>query len=249
MMPLARALRVVGDAEELAATAAAHFVRSAQRAVAARGQFTVALAGGRSPRRTYEKLAETAEQIRVDWPRVRVFFGDERAVPPDDAASNYGAAWAALLSKVPVAAANVHRMKAERSDLERAADEYADELRRAVAADASGTPEFDLVLMGMGEDAHVLSLYPGCALIDDDEVLVGALRRPPMNPAVDRLTLGPRVLRAARELVLIASGKGKAKALADAIGGADDAARVPAQLLRRARGEASVYADRDASGG
>src|SRR5262249_5021609 len=130
-------------------------------ATAARGRFTVALAGGSTPRRLYQMLAEAPIRDQVDWSRVEVFWGDERAVPPDHADSNFRMASAALLSKVAIPPANLHRMQAERPDLDAAAREYQGEIARVFSVPPDGEPPcLDLVLLGMGPDGHTASLFP-----------------------------------------------------------------------------------------
>jgi 6-phosphogluconolactonase len=156
---------------------------------------TVALAGGSTPRRLYERLAHED----LPWPKIDVFFGDERCVPPDHPDSNYRLASEALLSKV---AARVHRMPGETCD----AEAYEDELSRVFG---SGPPRFDLVLLGLGEDGHVASLFPGDPALDITDRLVVRVRRPD-HP---RLTLTLPVLSAANVALFLVSGASKREAL------------------------------------
>ena len=192
--------------------------REVARAIAERGVCTVALAGGRTPEPIYRELATGSG---IDWKRVHVFFGDERAVPPDHADSNYAMVSSALLSRVPIPAGQVHRMEAERPDLEAAAREYA----RALPE------QLDILVLGMGPDGHTASLFPGSAAVDERQRLVvpviGA------KPPPQRLTITPPVIEAARRVTVIATGGDKAVMVARAIEGPLAPKDVPVQLARR----------------
>jgi 6-phosphogluconolactonase len=189
-------------------------------AVAARGGCSVALAGGSTPRATYEALATSALGGAFPWAAVDWYFGDERAVPPDDPESNHRAAVETLFATRPEALARVHRMPADAPDLERAARAYADAL----------PDPLDLVLLGMGEDGHTASLFPGSAALAEQSARVVAVTGPkPPNP---RLTITPSVVASARALLVLVSGASKAEALARALEGPPDTTAVPAQLAR-----------------
>ncbi|HTD25595.1 MAG TPA: 6-phosphogluconolactonase, partial [Candidatus Elarobacter sp.] len=151
---------IVPDPDALADAAARLTVDVAAHAIAARGRFMWALAGGETPRTTYERLALPPFRERVDWRHTWVFFGDERAVPPDDAGSNYRMAHEALLSRVPIPAAQVLRIRGEAEDLEVAAADYARALGEAFGTRRGALPRFDLVLLGLGVDGHTASLFP-----------------------------------------------------------------------------------------
>ena len=155
-------IRTYSDADRLAYAAAEHFVTLATAAIAARGQFAVALSGGSTPRATYALLASDEFAAQVDWSRVHVFWGDERCVPPNHADSNYRIAREALLDHVPLPAGNVHRIRGE-MEPEAAAQAYAAELR---AFFGTQWLSFDLVLLGMGNDGHIALSFlaqPPCA--------------------------------------------------------------------------------------
>ena len=154
-------VRVFADAEELGRAAAREFVHLAQHAVATRGRFTVALAGGSTPRRVYELLAEPEHREAVDWGRVEFFWGDERAVAAEHPDSNYGMAAAALLFKLALPPERIHRIQADRPDGDAVALEYQLEIARALGVPADGPPPpLDLILLGMGADGHTASLFP-----------------------------------------------------------------------------------------
>jgi 6-phosphogluconolactonase len=211
-------LIVVAEPAELARPAAEWLDLEVTRAIAERGSCALGLAGGRTPEPVYRELAAGSS---VDWQRVDVFFGDERAVPPDHPDSNYRTVYLALLSQVPIPPRQVHRMEAERADREAAAREY----ERALP------PRLDVLVLGMGPDGHTASLFPGSAALDERRRLVvpvvGA------KPPAERLTITPPVIEAARKVAVIATGDEKAAMVARAIEGPFAPKAVPVQLARR----------------
>ena len=236
------------DAEALAQFAAREFVRRARAAIDAAGSFRVALAGGRTPRRAYEILADPTLARQVDWEATHIFFGDERAVPPDHKDSNYRTAFEALLSKVRVPEAQIHRMEGERSDLDTAATDYETRLSEAFDLSVeSGLPRFDLVMLGMGEDGHTASLFPGTQALDETRAWVVANDVP--QKATRRLTLTAPVLNAARCVMFTVAGEDKAAALVAVLEGPRDPARFPSQLIAPTDGELLWLVDRAAAAG
>jgi 6-phosphogluconolactonase len=218
-------LSIVEDPISFANRAAEHVAEAARAAVEARGRFVLGLTGGSTPAPIHRALAAPERRDAIDWARVWIVFGDERAVPPDDARSNYGAARDALLSRVPIPASQVLRMRGEAGDLVEEARRYAEAFER----DAGGT--IDLLFVGLGRDAHVLSLFPGSPAIDQTRALVVAEIEPPMDPPVSRLTFTPAVFERAREVLAIATGAGKAAAARRAIHGNEPPRDCPARLL------------------
>jgi 6-phosphogluconolactonase len=162
----------------------------------------------------------------VDWARTELFFGDERCVPPWDAGSNYAMVRHALLERVPVPEVNVHRMRGE-DEPERAARDYEDVLERVLGA----TP-LDLVLLGMGENGHTASLFPGSALLGEPRRRVAA--EYVRELAMWRITLTPLAINAARHAAFLVSGAPKAPMLAQVLEGPRDPARLPAQIVQPA---------------
>ena len=235
---------VVPDPDALADAAARLIAEAAADAIEARGRFMWALAGGETPRATYARLALAPVRERVDWRRVWVFFGDERAVPPDHPDSNYRMAHETLLGKVPIPAAQVLRIRGEAEDLEVAAAEYAGALVTAFGTRRGELPRFDLVLLGMGVDGHTASLFPGSPVVREvfravAAVHVGAASIP------QRLTLTLPVLNAAARVVFLVAGAEKAKAVKAVLG---ERATLPAAMVRPDHGELVWLLDRAAAG-
>jgi 6-phosphogluconolactonase len=222
-------IRVFAEVRELMQAAAEEVVRRAEEAVREHGRFAWALSGGSTPRDLYRLLASPPHRDRIPWSAVHVFWGDERHVPPDHPDSNFRMAREALLDAVPLPAANVHRIRAEEPDAAVAANAYEAELR----AFFQGAPHFDLVLLGLGKDAHTASLFPGGDAVRERERLVVA-------PWVEsqhsfRITLTPPVLNRARLCAFLISGEDKAEALRAVLEGERDPERYPAQIVEANR--------------
>jgi 6-phosphogluconolactonase len=214
------------DAETVAVRAAAHVTREIERARSQRGVAHIALSGGTTPGRTFELLAA---EPAADWSDVEIWFADERCVGPDDEESNYRLAAETLLRPAAIPAERVHRMEGELGP-ERGAERYAEELQQRLSEEL---PVLDLVVLGIGPDGHVASLFPGAATLDagDQAVCIGVQSSP--KPPPQRITLSLAVLLAARSCLLLASGASKADAVNAMLGQASH--HVPASLLRRER--------------
>lgn len=231
---------VYDDARQLANALADAIVDCARDAIAARGAFFVALAGGTTPKAAYALLAEEPRNGEVDWKNVFAYFSDERCVPPEDERSNYRSARDTLLAKVPIPGANVRRMRGEDPPAQ-AAKAYAQQLR-----DACGElPRLDLVLLGMGPDGHTASLFPGSDPLTDDAALV---RAPFVEQAqMYRLTVTPRVINAARSVAIATEGPAKAEVLARVREGAYDPCTLPIQIVAPTGGRLLWLVDRAAA--
>jgi 6-phosphogluconolactonase len=229
------------DAAAVARRAAEEVAARAAAAVAARGTFTLALAGGSTPRALYALLADVAGPYRaaIPWERVEVWFGDERNVPPDHPDSNYGMAHEALLRHVAPAA--VHRMEGER-DAEDAATRYEAELVRRFGP--GPPPRLDLVLLGLGPDGHTASLFPGTAELDERRRWVAAPWVRTLSAR--RITLTFPVLDAAAAVLFVVEGAGKRDALRRMLSPPPGKPLVPAARVRPVSGELLVVADRAA---
>lgn len=227
---------VFPDAERLAAAAAARWIALCHAALAARGVFHVALSGGSTPKRLYHWLARPDQQAVIDWTRVQLWFGDERAVPPEHTDSNYRMVRETLLDHIAIPPQNVHRMHAEPAHIEQNAVDYAAQLRQ-LPQDAAGMSVFDLILLGMGPDGHTCSLFPGTPILHERARSVAAVHVQKLDSW--RLSLTYPVLDAARQLLFLVAGADKAPMLRQVCRGAAD---VPVQGIRP-RGEVEWYLD------
>ncbi len=230
---------VCADPAAAARLCAERFAAAAREAVGARGRFTVALAGGSTPRRAYALLAEEPFASAVPWQRVQFWWGDERCVLPGHPRSNFRMAREALLARVPVRESSVHRVRGELGAA-RAASGYEREL--AEAGDG-GIPRLDLVHLGMGGDGHTASLFPFAPALLERRRLAA----PALHDGEPRVTLTVPVLNAARHLDFLVTGADKAVRLRQVLQGAPDPLRIPAQLVRPASGEPVWIVDRAAA--
>ncbi|NUO48518.1 MAG: 6-phosphogluconolactonase [Polyangiaceae bacterium] len=207
---------VVDDPTAVAEETAARIAEAARSRVRASGRFTLALAGGTTPKKAYELLAERPD---VPWGAIDFYFGDERAVSHDDPESNYRMARESLFDRQSIEEGRIFRMRGEMPDLDAAARDY-----EAVLPDA-----LDFVLLGMGEDGHTASLFPGLPAALETERRVVAVTGAP-KPPPRRLTLAPKALRTAREVVVIVTGGAKAAVLAKVLAGPLDVGALPVQI-------------------
>jgi 6-phosphogluconolactonase len=225
--------------EELAEASARDFAARTQETIDERGRFAVALAGGSTPKATYEVLARDYAN-ELDWSRVHVYFGDERTVPPDHEDSNYRMAYETLLSHVPVG--SVHRMRGELPPDEAAAA-YEEELRAFFGQ--VDIPGLDLILCGLGEDGHTLSLFPETAALDVNDRWVVA--NPVLKLGTTRLTLTIPVLNVSRAVTFVVAKESKAEALKEVLEGDADPRAYPAKLVRPESRDLTWMVDRAAA--
>lgn len=238
-------VRQLVDLEDLSRAAADEFCRIAGEAFAARGRCTVVLSGGSTPRRLYELLAG-AYRTRLDPELIEWFWGDERAVAPDDQASNFGMARGALLEPLAIARAHVHRIEAERDDLRAVAHDYEDEIARVFGVPRDGPPPaFDLVLLGMGADGHTASIFPDSDAVGEVERWVVAQRAHSFG--ADRVTMTPRIFNAANHVLFLVAGSDKAHALEQVLEGPRDPRRLPSQAIQPTSGTVTWFVDRAAA--
>ncbi len=216
---------------------AAQIEIAARESIAARGRFSIALSGGSTPKALYRLLASDAWKTRIEWPQCDVFFGDERAVSPDDALSNFKMASEALLNHV---AARVFRMEAERPDLENAARDYQNLIQ-------DRCDRLDLVLLGLGDDGHTASLFPHSPQLNERENWVTATPVASLDPHVRRLTLTFPAINAARRAWFLASGAGKAERLQQVLSDSRDVETLPAQGIALKDGELKWFVDEAAA--
>lgn len=235
------------DAEAVARHAASVFVRLARQAIWDRGVFHVALAGGSTPRRTYELLATPAFARKIEWNSVQIYFGDERAVEPDHPDSNFHTAHEALLDGINLHSSQIHRLAGERGDLDRSAREYEEQLSRFFAVKrGQGFPRFDLIMLGMGKDGHTASLFPFTQALNEREAWVVRNEVPQLS--TERLTLTAPVINAARHVMFLVAGADKAEALERVLEGPRHPVEFPAQMIAPEDGELWWLVDEGAAG-
>ncbi len=228
--------------EQVAQAAAERFVDYSIASISDRGSFAVALAGGSTPRRAYELLATDEFKGRINWPRVHLFFGDERAVPPDDPQSNYRMVKDALISRVAIPAENVHRMIGEIEPTE-SAQSYEAELKHFFGK--IDWPRFDLVWLGMGADGHTASLFPGSDALQEETRWVVATRQPQTRQ--DRITLTLPAINHAARVTFMVTGKDKAATLARILRSESVDEELPARTIRPVNGILEWLVDRAAA--
>jgi 6-phosphogluconolactonase len=233
------------DANDLAQQAAAQFVSLAAAAIQSRGCFTVALSGGSTPKTLYSLLATPEFRERIVWNRAHLFWGDERCVPPDHPESNYRMVHEALLSKIEIPPENVHRMAGEK-DSDSAAADYEQELSDffRTTDPASG---FDLVLLGLGEDGHTASLFPGSTALKETTRWVATAYVERLH--THRLTLTLPVINAAAQVSFLIAGESKSAIVKALLGKDSNPARYPAGLVRPVSGELTWFVTQDAATG
>jgi 6-phosphogluconolactonase len=237
-------IEVAEHADALNHCVAEQFVRLTTEAIDARGRCAVALSGGSTPKSVYQLLAAPAFRLRVRWGDIHFFWGDERHVPPDHPDSNYRMAVEAMLSKVPVPPANVHRVRSELPDAERAAREYEETIRACVAGER--LPRFDVIHLGIGTDGHTASLFPVSAALQERERLCVANWVEKLGGY--RITLTLPILNAARADIFIVTGAAKAPIIQQVLRDRDATPPFPAQLVRPVDGECWWMLDQAAAG-
>ena len=226
---MTRRFEVLPDVESVAAATADRLLAAGRNAIRRRGRFILALSGGSTPLAVCPLLVVPPRVRMLDWSRVEFFFGDERAVPPNDPESNYNTARLALLDYLPRLRMNqVHRMPCELDDLDAGAWQYERELRGVIGG--QGVPRFDLIWLGMGPDGHTASLFPGTEALNERARLVVANWVPSLDAW--RMTLTYPVLNEAREAMFVVTGEEKAPAVVAVRSGTS---RPPAAMVRARR--------------
>jgi 6-phosphogluconolactonase len=237
-------VEIVSDAPALARAAASLLTTTIADAVAQRGVATIALSGGSTPKQMGLLLAQAPYRDAIPWNAVHFFWGDERWVPLESPESNAGEAKRAFLDRVAIPGGNLHPFITERISAEESAALYERDVRATLGAGVE-TPRFDLVLLGMGDDGHTASLFPGTAAIHERERLVVAHHVPKLNAT--RLTMTPPLLNAARRVVFLAAGAGKAARLANVLDDPENVDELPSQVIRPVDGTLTWLVDRAAS--
>lgn len=238
---------IARDIEDLSKQAAQFFVCLSRQKAEVKDRFSVALSGGSTPRGLYERLALDSIQRKIPWDQVHLFWGDERCVPPDHPASNYRMAYETLISKVPIKQENVHPpINGEKSDPQEMAHEYEEILRKFFNQTPEGWPRFDLVFLGIGEDGHTASLFPGTPVLQETKRWVAA-------PYVERLksyrlTLTPPVFNHAAHVIFLMAGREKAGIFRKIVESGQASLQLPFQLIKPIRGDLFYFVDQSASG-
>jgi 6-phosphogluconolactonase len=235
-------IHIFDDSEAVAHAAARRFVDLAHESINARGGFSVALAGGSTPKRVYELLASDEFNGQVEWQHVHIFFGDERCVPPEHHDSNYRMAREALLTHVMLPIENIHRMVGE-GDAVANARLYEDELREFF--NGAQWPELDLVMLGMGDDGHTASLFPGSRALSEEQAWVTANWVEKFDTF--RITLTAPAINHARHVMFIVTGAGKADRLPEVLNGPREPERLPSQLINPIDGMLEWFTDKAAT--
>jgi 6-phosphogluconolactonase len=235
------AVRVLPDSQALAEAGARLVVERAQAAIAANRRFSLTLSGGSTPRDLHLRLSSPPLVDRVDWSSVHIFFGDERCVPPTDERSNFLMADQTLLSRVAIPREQIHRFKGELPP-EAAAADYERQLQQFFGDEP---PRLDLVLLGMGDNGHTASLFPGLTAVHEQQRW--AVAEYVAEVEMWRLTLTPVILNQARELVFLVAGSGKASMLHDVLEGPYAPSQRPAQVVRPTLGDVIWLVSADAA--
>jgi 6-phosphogluconolactonase len=234
-------LRILPTPMELAWAAAELFVAKSSEAVAQRGVFTVALAGGSTPELFYQMLAQAGAQFRPEiyWPMIDFFWTDERHVPPNHPTSNYRMAFDKMLSRVPVSRDKIHRIRSENPNAEEAAQAYEETVMKFVPGNM---PRLDLVLLGLGTDGHTASIFPDSDVLHESQRLVAASYVDKLKSY--RITMTLPLINNAASIVFLVSGVEKAEIVKEVIQGTK---RYPAQEIRPTNGELVWLLDREAA--
>lgn len=237
-------IKVVPDAKAVAAEAAERVTAAAERAIVERGRFSIALSGGSTPKALYALLAAEPYRSRIDWSKVHVLFGDERAVPPDHKDSNYRMAAEALLTKVPIPGDNVYRMRGELGErADEAAREYGLMLKEEFPHG------LDVVLLGMGGDGHTASIFPHTTAVSEKEHrVVGYFAENSSTGKSWRITMTAPFINEAREVMVLLAGADKAARLKEVLEGPRDPDRLPIQLIKPLLGKMTWIIDVAAAG-
>lgn len=239
------AVRIVADADELALAAVDALIAAADGALAEREAAWIALSGGSTPKAMGQLLARSPHRERVDWSRLHVFWGDERWVPLESAESNAGEAMRTFLTSVPIPPEHIHVYDTVTSTPEVAAARYEQMIGELLPRNDDQIPMFDLVLLGMGHDGHTASLFPETGPIHETKKLVVGHFVPKLDTI--RLTFTPPLINAAREVVFLVSGSGKAERLAEVLDGPDRVDELPSQSIRPASGGPTWLIDANAA--
>ncbi|WP_433830183.1 6-phosphogluconolactonase [Flavobacterium anhuiense] len=235
-------IQIYNNTEEINTTAADLFVASAEKAIAAKGKFTAVLTGGSSPAGIYRLLASDAYKNKIDWSKVYIFWGDERWVPLNDDLSNAKMSYSTLLNHVPIPQENIFEMYKDGVTPEEYAATYEQSVRTVLGEEG----KFDLILLGMGDDGHTASLFPGEAVLEEQTKWVDAYYLAPQK--MYRITLTAPLINKAEKIVVVAFGEKKTHALKEVTTGEYNPTLYPMQLIKPVSGELLFLVDKAAAG-
>lgn len=235
-------IQIYNTIEAINSKAADLFVASAQKAILEKGSFTAVLTGGSSPAGIYKLLASPEYQTKIDWNKVFIFWGDERWVPLEDDLSNAKMSYNTLLSHVPIPESNVFPMYKDGVSPEDYAVTYEQSIRTILGDDG----KFDLILLGLGDDGHTASLFPGEAVLEEQTKWVAAYRLESQN--MHRITLTAPLINRAEKILVVAFGEKKAPALKEVLYGDYNPTTYPMQLIKPVSGELLFLVDNSAAG-
>lgn len=219
----------VATPEDIASAALDKFAKAAEEAIEQKGTFNVAISGGHTPVHFFELLGERPESLALVWDKVQIFWVDERCVPPEAEASNYGLAAHTFLDKVSIPTENVHRVTGESIDYTHAVKEYQDTINNVFNLGPGEIPVFDLIVLGMGADGHIGSLFPNSYALFDTEDLVSIVYM--TDGDYSRITLTHPVLCAGAHLIILVSGKEKARIVKEVLQSEPDPVKYPVHTL------------------
>lgn len=235
-------IQIYNTTEEINTAAADLFTAAAQDAIAKRGKFTAVLTGGSSPAGIYKLLASDAYKNKIDWSKVYIFWGDERWVPLNDDLSNAKMSYAALLSHVPIPSENIFEMYKHGVTPEDYAVTYEQSIRKILGEEG----KFDFIFLGMGDDGHTASLFPGEAVLNEQNKWVDAYFLAPQN--MYRITLTAPLINKAEKIIVVTFGEKKAHALKEVTKGEYNPSLYPTQLIKPVSGELVFLVDKSAAG-
>ncbi|MBE9504715.1 MAG: 6-phosphogluconolactonase [Proteobacteria bacterium] len=231
------------DLNDVVEKAATSFADTATEFIRKKSLFNVVLSGGSTPQPLYQLLSSDRFRNQIDWTRVQLFWGDERCVPPTDRASNYGMATKSLISKIKIPFKNIHRIKGEMG--EDSACFYEKELRSFFSLGKDAFPKFDLIILGIGEDGHTASIFPGSPVVNETSDMVAADYVDKLSST--RITLTPPTINNASNIMVLACGNNKADAIKEIFEGDSKPDIIPSQFLRKAKGKVSFFLDEPAA--
>ncbi|MCC6148205.1 MAG: 6-phosphogluconolactonase [Anaerolineaceae bacterium] len=239
------AIQTFSSVNSLTSAGAHLFHRAAQQALEKRGRFLCVLAGGGTPIRLYETLAAPPFRNTIDWRNVHFFWGDERCVPPEHPESNYNAAFQALLKPLKTPPTNIHRIRGELAP-ELAVQDYTQQLQEFAPSELAVPPwpAFDLVLLGMGEDGHIASIFPDT---EESTLPVIAVTAHYQGRPAGRVSLTPRVFNHALHILFLVTGKNKASALLHSLTDPQDPLHWPVQRIKPSHGSVTWLVDSEAA--